>query len=75
MRSRVSRLLPRERGWPVGILDKITDAVGDNSEQVSGAIDKVGDVVDDKTDNKYADQVDQAQDFLKDQVSKVGDDQ
>lgn len=58
----------------MGILDKITDAVGDNSEQVNGAIDAVGDVVDEKTDNKYADQVDQAQDFLKDQVAKAGDD-
>ncbi len=75
MPSRANRLLPSERRWPVGILDKITDAVGDNSDQVSSAIDAAGDVVDDKTDNKFAEQVDQAQDFLKDQVAKVGDDQ
>jgi hypothetical protein len=55
----------------VGIFDKIKDAVGGNPDQVNDAIDKAGDFVDEKTDNKYEAQVDQAQDFLKDQVSKA----
>lgn len=59
----------------MGIFDKIKDAVGGNSEQVEGAIDKAGDFVDEKTDKKYADQVDQAQEFLKDKVVNPGEDQ
>ncbi|WP_028708314.1 antitoxin [Propionicicella superfundia] len=57
----------------MGILDKITDAVGDNPEQVNSAIDKAGDVVDEKTGGQFEGQVDQAQEFLKDQVAKAGD--
>lgn len=50
------------------IFDKAKEAVASNSEQVEAAVDQAGDFVDQKTDNKYQGQVDQAQDFVKDQV-------
>lgn len=55
------------------IFDKITDAVGGNSDQVDSAIDKVGDLVDEKTGGQFEGQVDQAQQFLKDQVAKAAE--
>lgn len=55
----------------MGAFDEIKNAVNDHGDQVKDAIDKVGDVIDNKTDGKFADKVDQAQDFLKDQVDKA----
>ncbi|HMQ38894.1 MAG TPA: antitoxin [Micropruina sp.] len=52
-------------------VDKIKGAVAGHEDQIEGAIDQAGDFVDSKTDGKYAAQVDQAQDFLKDQVRQV----
>lgn len=52
-------------------VDKIKEAVVGHEDQIEGAIDQVGDFVDSKTGDKYAAQVDQAQDFLKDQVRQA----
>ncbi len=49
----------------MGIFDKAKDALGDHSEQVGVGIDKAGDLVDDKTGGKYAEHVDQGQEFAK----------
>ena len=46
------------------------DVLDEHDDQVDDAIEKAGDLVDDKTDGKYADQVDQAQDFAQE---KTGD--
>lgn len=54
----------------MGILDKLKDAASGHEEQVNQAIDQAGDVVDQKTGGQYEGQVDQAQDFLKDQLNK-----
>lgn len=54
----------------MGIFDDIKKAVDDNEEAIESAIDKAGDLVDEKTDGKYAPQVDQAQDFLKNQIGQ-----
>lgn len=51
----------------MGIFDKAKDALSDHPEQVDSGIDKVGDLADDK----YADKVDQGQEFIKD---KLGND-
>ncbi len=51
-------------------VEKVKGAVAGHEDQIEGAIDQVGDFVDSKTDGKYAAQVDQAQDFLKDKVRK-----
>ena len=53
----------------MGIFDKAKDALSDHDSQVDGGIDRAGDVVDDKTDAKYANQIDQGQDYAKDELS------
>lgn len=50
-------------------VDKIKDAAKGHESEISGAIEQVGNFVDDKTGGQFAGQVDQAQDFLKDQLS------
>ncbi len=52
----------------MGLSDKISNAVAGHEDQVKAGVDKVGDLVDEKTGGKYAGQVDQAQDFLKGQL-------
>lgn len=58
----------RQRGGRMDFVEKIKAATAGHEDQIEGAIDQVGDFADSKTDGKYAAQVDQAQDFLKDQV-------
>lgn len=53
------------------IKNKAADLAKDNAEKIDDAIEKVGDFVDEKTGGKYADKVDQAQEFAKDQVDKI----
>ena len=55
----------------MGFLDKVKDLVSKNKGAVDTAIDKVGDVVDQKTQGKYAQQVDKAQDAAKKAVDKT----
>jgi hypothetical protein len=52
----------------MGLMDNLSAAVGGHEDQVKDGIDKLGDLVDDKTGGQYAGQVDQAQDFLKSRV-------
>ena len=52
----------------MGIFDKAKDALSEHSEQADAGIDKAGDFVDERTDNKYAEQVDKGQDFAADRV-------
>lgn len=52
----------------MGLMDNLSAAVGGHEDQVKDGIDKLGDLIDDKTGGQYAGQVDQAQDFLKTQV-------
>ena len=52
----------------MGIFDKAKDAIGEHSKQMDGGIDKVGDFVDEKTDGKYVEQVDQGQELTKDRL-------
>lgn len=54
----------------MGIFDDIKKAVDDNEEKIEAAIDKAADFVDQKTEGKYAGQVDQAQNFLKDKIGE-----
>lgn len=55
----------------MGLFDKIGDLAGQNADKVEGAIEQVGDFIDDKTGGKFADKVDQAQEFAKDQLGKI----
>jgi hypothetical protein len=54
----------------MGFLDDAEKLVDEHDEQVDAAIEKAGDVADDKTGSKYAGQVDKAQDFAEE---KTGD--
>jgi hypothetical protein len=50
------------------IVDQIKGAAAGHEAEIDNAIDQLGDVIDAKTGGQYAAQVDQAQDFLKDQL-------
>ncbi|CAA0114698.1 Antitoxin [Mycolicibacterium vanbaalenii] len=49
----------------MGFLDKAKDLLGKNADKVDTVIDKAGDLVDKKTQGKYASQVDKVQDAAK----------
>ena len=49
----------------MGIFDKAKDALSEHSEHVDKGIDRIGDLIDDKTGGKYADKVDQGQDLAR----------
>lgn len=54
----------------MGLLDDLKAAADSHEDQIEQAVDKAGDIVDQKTDGKYASQVDQAQNFLKDAIGQ-----
>jgi hypothetical protein len=54
----------------MGFLDKVKDLVSKNKGTVDGAIEKAGDIVDSKTQGKYASTVDKVQDAAKSAVDK-----
>lgn len=51
-----------------GFMDKIKDFVKGNPEQAGGAIDKVEDLVDERTGGKYSEQIDKGADTLREQL-------
>jgi hypothetical protein len=55
----------------MGFLDKIKSLASKNADKVEMAIDKAGDIVDQKTQGKYAGQVDKAQEAAKKAVDKT----
>ncbi|MDT5018387.1 MAG: hypothetical protein QOD39_4547 [Mycobacterium sp.] len=55
----------------MGFLDKLKDLASKNKGAVDSAIDKAGDIVDQKTQGKYAGQVDKVQDVAKKAVDKT----
>ncbi|WP_433624860.1 antitoxin [Nocardia sp. CA-120079] len=52
------------------LANKALDLAQQNADKVDTAIDKVGDLVDEQTDGKFASQVDAAQDAAKKAVRK-----
>ena len=59
----------------MGFLDTVKNLVSKNADKVDTAIDKVGDVVDSKTQGKYAQHVDKVQDAARKAVDKNAADQ
>jgi hypothetical protein len=59
----------------MGIFDRAKDALSGHSEQVAAAVDKAGDFVDEKTQGKYAEQVDKGQDMAKDKLTDMNADE
>ena len=55
------------------IVEQIKGAVAGHETEIAGAVDQVGDFLDDKTGGQYAAQVDQAQAFLKDSLGTTAD--
>lgn len=54
----------------MGFLDKAKDLLSQNADKVEQAIDKAGDVIDEKTQGKYSGAVDKAQDAAKNAINK-----
>ena len=55
----------------MGFLDKLKDLATKNKGAVDSAIDKAGDIVDQKTQGKYSSTVDKVQDAAKNAVDKT----
>jgi MT0933-like antitoxin protein len=55
----------------MGIFDRAKEALSGHSEQVEAVIDKAGDFIDEKTEGKYAEHVDQGQEIAKDKLSDM----
>lgn len=54
----------------MGFMDKVKGLFSQNADKVDAAIDKAGDIVDDKTQGKYKDTVDKVQDAAKKAVDE-----
>ena len=54
----------------MGFLDKAKHLLSQNADKVEQAIDKAGDIVDEKTQGKYSGAVDKAQDAAKNALNK-----
>jgi len=54
----------------MGFLDKAKELIGQHDDKIDDAVEKAGDVVDDKTGGKYESQVDQAQDFVQEKTGE-----
>lgn len=55
----------------MGILDNLGDMAKENQDKIEQGIEQAGDFVDEKTGGKFEGQVNQAQDFAKDQLHKL----
>lgn len=55
----------------MGILDNVGDLAKQNEQKIEEGIEKVGDLIDEKTGGKYKDQVDQAQNVANEQLDKL----
>ncbi len=62
----------RIRAWVSSTMPwtRSKDLIDENDDKVDDAIEKAGDVVDDKTGDKYAGQVDKAQDLLQEKTGE-----
>jgi MT0933-like antitoxin protein len=59
----------------MGIFDKAKDAMSGQQDKVDAGVEKAGDMVDERTDSKYAEQVDQGQDMAKEKLGDMSGDQ
>jgi hypothetical protein len=59
----------------MGIFDKAKDAMSGQSEQVDAGVENAGDMVDEKTEGRYTEQVDKGQDMARDKLSDMTTDQ
>lgn len=55
----------------MGLFDKIGDLAKEHEDKIEQGIEAAGDLVDEKTGGKYAEQVDQAQRVANEQLDKL----
>ncbi len=55
----------------MSMFDKAKDLLGEHADEVDGGIDKLGDLVDEKTGGEHADKVDRAQEKAKEALRKL----
>lgn len=48
----------------MGLLDKIKAMIGGNADKVMDGVEKAGDMVDEKTDGKFSDKIDMAEEKI-----------
>ena len=58
----------------MGLLDNIKGALKGNTDKVQDGIEKAADVIDDKTDGKYSDQIDMAEEKVGDVIEGMAED-
>jgi hypothetical protein len=59
----------------MGIFDKAKDAMSGQQDKVDAGVEKAGDMVDEKTGDKYTEHVDQGQEMANDKLSDFASDQ
>jgi hypothetical protein len=59
----------------MGIFDKAKDAMSGQQDKVDAGVEKAGDMVDEKTGDKYTEHVDQGQEMATDKLSDFASDQ
>jgi len=57
----------------MSFLGKAKEVISDNVDKIEGAIDKAGDLIDEKTGGKFAETIDKVQGAAQDAVGKVSD--
>ena len=59
----------------MGIFDKAKDAMSGQQDKVDAGVEKAGDMVDERTGDKYTEQVDQGQEMAKEKLGGLTGDQ
>jgi hypothetical protein len=57
----------------MSMFDKAKDLLGEHADKVDEGIDKLGDLIDEKTGGEHADKVDSAQEKIKEQLRQLDD--
>ena len=55
----------------MGIFDRAKDALSSQRQQLDAAIENAGDFADEKTEGKYAEQVDKGQEMARDKLADM----
>ena len=59
----------------MGIFDKAKDALSGQEDKVDAGVERAGDMVDEKTEGKYGEQVDKGQDMANEKLGEMTGDQ
>jgi MT0933-like antitoxin protein len=59
----------------MGIFDKAKDALSGQRDKIDAGVEKAGDILDERTGSKYAEQVDQGQEMARDRLRDMTGDQ